>query len=159
MKKINLRSVDYSDLMDLFSWRNDMQTRQMFVNSEIISLKNHKNWFKKMINNKMTKLWICENFLLENEKIGMVRFDFSDFYLSAEISINVNPKLRGKGYGFFCVKHSLDLLQNFMPCCNSIYAKVKKNNFASLKIFQKNLFLYNLSDKKYEILKRKLNEN
>ncbi len=80
------------DSKDIWTWRNDPQTRRMFRFPDFVDGKSHSKWFKLMLKRTDQFLLVgCDN---QNEKVGMVWFDIKDNNV-AEISINLNPKKRG----------------------------------------------------------------
>ena len=93
-KKIIIRKANQSDCRDVLKWRNDEISRKMFFNQKNITPKMHKVWFFEVLNNNNKVMYIGE---LDNYKVGVCRFDFDKSRLVSEVSININPHLRGKG--------------------------------------------------------------
>jgi hypothetical protein len=59
MIKVRLASPEDKD--DLFKWRNDKHSIDMFINSDPVTLKEHQNWFEKILSNNNKYLFICLN--------------------------------------------------------------------------------------------------
>ena len=127
---MRIRTIKKEDSKDIFIWRNDEISRNMFLDSRVITFKEHKEWFKKAINDKNIDFFIGEN---EVCKLGIVRFNFNSKKNFSEVSINMNPYLRGKGLGKLFLKSSI--LKYIKNNKNNIVAKVKSDNLASIKIF------------------------
>ena len=84
----------------------------------------------EVLNNNNKVMYIGE---LDNHKVGVCRFDFDKSRLVSEVSINMNPHLRGKGLGKLFLKSSI--LKYIKNNKNNIVAKVRSDNLASIKIF------------------------
>jgi len=129
---INIRKAGVNDCKDVFGWRNDLVTRQMCFNSEELKYAEHEKWYLSSIVNPERFIYIAED---GNKKIGMVRADRINKSV-AEISINMSPAERGKGYGAALIglasKKILD--ENSL---SFLIAKIKETNLASVKAFKK----------------------
>src|SRR5207253_2565491 len=99
--------------------------------SDIVPWKSHRRWYADAANNPQNVILMA---YVNGIPAGMVRFDDVEI-ASAEISINLNPAMRGKKisrpilaaaceYGFDTLKLS------------RIDAEVKPENVASMKIFE-----------------------
>lgn len=156
MTKITHRKVNYNDSKDILAWRNNINTRKMYLNSNYISKNTHESWFEKTFNDKNKIMWIFEKEIEQKSKIGVIRYDLNSIKSEANISININPKLRGNGYGYKCLKISLDLIKKNVPFCEKVLAKVKIKNKASISIFVKNSFEKTKTDENFFYFERKL---
>ncbi|MBT3297544.1 GNAT family N-acetyltransferase [archaeon] len=153
--KIYLRFVEDEDFDDLLNWRNDESTRKSAFNTHLVSEEEHSKWFNDVINNPLKNQFIIMD--QNQNKIGQIRFDrdSNNMYnclenrntspginLSpeyAEIDITISPDFRNKGFGFKSLNKSCSLyLKNFNV--EFIVAKIKNNNLASLKAFEKSGF-------------------
>jgi UDP-2,4-diacetamido-2,4,6-trideoxy-beta-L-altropyranose hydrolase len=142
-KIMRIRRATYDDAMDVFDWRNDEQTRAMSKNSDIIDKDRHLAWFSAAISDPQRLILIGE---FCQEKIGMVRFDYVDN--GWDVSINVSPSMRGKGYGSSLLKEALRLLRN-MGELGTVHAEVKTTNAPSVKVFEKCGFVICDKDNEY----------
>jgi len=144
----NVREVNDKDLYDIFEWRNEIHSREMSINSDKIDLESHKNWFYKKLKSNSTFLFIAEK---NEDKIGIVRFDKTncDTY---EVSINLNPICRGKGYGKAILNQITDIFLSKYKN-KIIVAEIKEINIASEKIFSYSGFkyIYKIDGKKSNI--------
>ena len=129
-KKILIRKANQSDCGDILKWRNDEISRKMSFNPKIITANMHKVWFFEVLNNNNKIMYIGE---LDNYKVGVCRFDFDKSRLVSEVSININPYIRGKGFGKLFLKSSIVKYRRNNK--NNIVAKVRSDNLASIKIF------------------------
>lgn len=129
-KKILIRMADESDCLDILSWRNNKISSKMSANTKMISLDSHKSWFFQVLNDNNTVMYIGQ---YDNQKVGVCRFEFNKLQLVSEVSINMNPKLRGKGYGKLFLKSSI--AKYIKDHKNDIIAKVRFENLPSIKIF------------------------
>lgn len=133
-KSLNLYPATIADALDVLAWRNNAVSRRMSGSSELINEANHLEWFEKVIENPKTIMLIASDELVK-AKIGMVRFDLNDDLSSAEISININPEYRSKGYGHQCLLHATDYVSVACPACRVILAVVRVENLASVRAF------------------------
>ena len=159
MKAINygrqtIRKIKEKDLLLTYNWSNDDLVRKNSISKKKILLKNHTSWFKKKINSNKDIIYIS---CINSNPVGMVRMEKKKnfFYLSYLIS----KKFRKKGLGFKMLSIFLKKFYKKSP-----YLKVKacilKNNYASIKIFEKVGFNeYKVDDKMiyYVLTKRNLN--
>lgn len=134
--KIQLRKVVDKDPENLDSkliwkWRNNPVTREMSRNSDWIPWKLHRDWYVKTMDDPKEVLLIAD---FHERPVGTVRFDLSKGH-SAEVSININPKMRGKGLGKKLLGtacryafHKLGL--------RKIDAEIKEKNVSSIHIFE-----------------------
>ena len=136
MDQLAIRFATPNDSSDIFDWRNDNLSRKMASQSDFIEWEDHQKWFQAKLASENTFFLICEVSSFLNEKVGVVRFDFSDSKKEAKISINLSPKMRGKGYAKLCLKFAVDFLLKVEPLCLKIHAEIKDVNIASRKSFE-----------------------
>lgn len=115
----------------LLKWRNDPITREMSRNTEIVSLDEHRQWFLKTSNDEKRLILIgyCDAI-----PVGMVRLDRQDVEV-AEIGINLNPEMRGKGFGTALLQAVCSYAFGSLGV-KRIKAVVKSKNLASINIFE-----------------------
>lgn len=138
---ITLRKADPKpdgiDSKLLWGWRNDPVTRQMSRTTDELPWENHQAWYAKAaIDPKKTLLLAQE----QNNSVGMVRFDTMDA-TSAEISINLNPAIRGKGLGRRMLSAACAYAWESLKLAR-IYAEIKPENIPSMKLFEGIGFVY-----------------
>lgn len=132
MSDIFLRKANQSDCRDIYEWRNNLSSREMSLNSEVIKFEDHKLWFRHIIESSEHFAVICSNNL--KEKIGIVRFALDEN--AGHVSINLNPSKRGKGLSRACLANAIDFFLLHVPKCKKLLAKVKVTNLPSKKIFE-----------------------
>ena len=127
-----IRDANLDDSDDIYNWRNDKLSREMFFDSSVISKETHDSWFKKTLNSNNNKIYIGEK---DNAKIGVCRFEKNKNEQIAEVSININPNFRGKGLSSDLLNDSINfyLKKNYID----LNARVKNKNEISQKIFKK----------------------
>jgi len=129
---MKIRPADLSDLQNIFEWRNDETSRSLFHSSGTVTFNEHTDWYQRSLKNPHRKIYIG---LISSLKVGVVRFDFDVDLGQTEVSINLNPQLRGNGYGFTLLSKSISLYE--LNNGTTLKATIKKGNSASLKIFNK----------------------
>lgn len=120
--------------MDILTWRNDALSRKMSGSVDLIKVSDHLDWFKKALENSHILMLMAFDEQME-AKIGMIRFNFVSSFESAEISININPEYRGKGYGKACLINASVYISNAYSACRYIDARVRVENSPSIKAF------------------------
>ena len=130
-----IRFATPNDSSDIYDWRNDNLSRKMASQSDFVEWENHQKWFQAALANENTFCLICEDSTFANEKVGVVRFDFDDSKKEAKMSINLSPKMRGKGHAKLCLKSAVEFLLKEEPLCLKIHAEIKDVNFSSRKSF------------------------
>jgi len=153
VNSIKIRPANLNDCKSLFDWRSDELSRTMSFNGSSPSIEEHEIWLKNSLCNVDRALYIGE---LGDKKLGVCRFNFLESEQLAEVSINMNPSMRGCGLGkkflfesieFYLEKNRYNLL-----------AKVKPNNLASLNIFESAGFESFASDESMIVLRRDFKE-
>ena len=129
---MKIKDADNSDSFDIFEWRNDPISCQMFVSNKKVTLEEHKKWIESSLSNPLRKIYIG---ILKDEKVGICRFDIDSKLTSAEVSINLNPNMRGKNLSYQLLSESIKTYKKTNQI--RLTATIKKENKASLIIFQK----------------------
>lgn len=129
---IHLRPAAADDSEDVLRWRNDPVTRANSFHSEEISPEEHQRWFSQTLQRSDRLLLIG---IVNAEKIGVVRFDLAGD--SAEINLNLAPEARGRGLGTALIVAGSSYLLQQHPAIVKIYAKIKRENLASIRAFEK----------------------
>ena len=135
-----IRPATPQDSDDLFTWRNDQQTRAMSISIDEVAHADHDRWFDATLSNPNRVLYIGE---VDNNKIGMCRFDIGEDK-TAIVSINLNPLMRGKGWSVEFLKRSIDTFWEISKI--DLNATIKHNNTASIKCFENIGFVHKTSD-------------
>ena len=141
MINMRCRLITLEDSNDVLAWRNDIASRQMSINSDVISAVEHLNWFKRMLDNDLHIGIVGE---INSEKIGVVFMSVNES--TSKVSINLNPLHRGKRLGGILLKSLILEVQKLLPKLQQFTAEIKNTNTASIKVFAQNGF--NLETKK-----------
>ena len=123
---IKLRKADHNDAEILFNWVNDVNVRKNSINQEPINWENHLVWFNKKLNDTKSKILILFS---DENLLGQIRIDLVDNYWNIDYSIDF--KFRGIGLGKELIKLILKMYEIY-----NFKATVKKENLASIKVFQ-----------------------
>jgi len=131
-KELTLRPAQEQDCELIWKWANDSSARSVSFSSKSISWNEHIEWFKSKLNNPRCFIYVAIN---RNEiPVGQVRVE--EKVNEAVISVSVDKKFRGNGYGSIII----DLAsQEFFQVSDArvIHAYVKQDNEASTRVFAK----------------------
>ena len=125
------RLVTRDDAEYLFKWRNDPNTIAMSLNSTPVTWNEHIDWLQHALNDEKKLLILC--YLEKSSPVGFVRFDV--YYRYAEVSINLDPHCRGKGYAKRCLTAALERFKKKFHRPTLIQARIKIENEASKRLF------------------------
>lgn len=135
MSNLYLRKAALSDLDLYYEWANDPVVRSNSFSSEPIPYENHVKWFNRSLNKDDVHLFV----LMEDDvPVGQIRINISDAV--AEISYSISSEFRGKGYGRKIVSLLIEKIKKEIPGIKTISARVKPDNEASKKVFEKEGF-------------------
>jgi RimJ/RimL family protein N-acetyltransferase len=123
----------------------------MSFSDSVISETDHRIWFNTVTKNNIETILIAED---GANKLGMVRITPKSPNI-ATLSININPKFRQKGHGTEILSIAIEWIKVHSPNLIYLEANVKKENIASIKIFQKNGF--KIDDENYSAFENSLN--
>ena len=148
---ILIKKISKSDLNFTFFLRNNKLIRKESFNSEIITIKDHKEWFFQRLKNKKSPFFIIFH---KKTKVGTLRYDKQDFFYN--VSISILPKYQSLKIGSIALNISENLFKKTM-----IVSKIKKNNLRSLNFFNKNGYSI-ISEKPiytlYKVINKKENQ-
>jgi len=151
MTEIFFRFASEDDLDDLFRWRNDPITRKCSFNTTKVTIEEHKKWFQASLENSKRNIFIVID--QNNNKIGHVRYDREGD--TAELGVTVAPEARSKGFGTKILTESAEFYFNNFDV-NTLIAKIKNENMASIKVFEKSGYtLHKKHDSYVELRKEK----
>ena len=133
---IKICQVKEEDSILIWNWRNNKETRMMSRNKNKIRLKDHKLWLIKSLLNKENKMYLCKE---KESPVGIIIFTkmTENRY---EISMNLNPDFRGKGYGEKVLKKGINKFKEDSCSEYKLIAVIKKVNKKSQKLFIKMMF-------------------
>ena len=140
MSEIVLVSAEICHSEMIWEWRNDPITKKMCVNGEKVSWEEHSSWYEKALLDNCRKLYLGEE---GGIPIGIIRFDKCDNEeFIFDVSINISPKSRGKGFGKQLLNNGIRRLHKEVKNCKFIRAEVKKDNESSNKLFKSCGFIF-----------------
>jgi UDP-2,4-diacetamido-2,4,6-trideoxy-beta-L-altropyranose hydrolase len=129
-KNVSFRFANEKDCFQYFEWVNEKSVRLNSVNNEPVSWTTHEAWFKRKLDSNDTKLYI---FHVQGTPAGQVRVEFSDAVWT--INYSVDESFRGYGVGSLICKQAVEEIRKFSN--SRINAHVKKENIASIRVFEK----------------------
>jgi UDP-2,4-diacetamido-2,4,6-trideoxy-beta-L-altropyranose hydrolase len=134
--KLALRAATAADSRRLWLWRNEPSARAMSQSQQPVPWEAHSEWFTARLADAGTMISIVE---ADGRPCGSVRFH-SELTKTASVSIAMARHVRGLGYGAAALALACQEVfkQQF---CTRIEARVKRENFASQRIFEKSGFL------------------
>lgn len=131
---IQIRNARIEDIDTYFNWANEEAVRKLSFNSVKIPYSEHEVWFKNCLVDKNCFMYL---FFITTE-IGQVRIQKLDADESI-ISISIDEKFRGKGYGVQMLNMSIESFRKISPK-SVVSAYIKIENVASINIFEKSGF-------------------
>lgn len=135
---IKIRNAKISDLMDVYNLSNESYVREVSLNKEKIQLKDHENWFKKMLTSDKNKFYIVTN---NNEEfLGQVRFNIEK--KEATVSLSLTRKIIGRRISGKILMLSIERLFYEVKELEKIIAFVREENKKSMKLFIRQGFNY-----------------
>ena len=127
-----LRLVDNKDEDLLLNWANDLMVRKNSFCQAQIKPEEHKKWFHNALKDESVIIYIL---MKKNEPIGQCRLNIDGN--TAYINYSIEENMRGQGFG----KMILDLMEREVRTNHSqikrLVAKVKVENEASRRCFEK----------------------
>lgn len=143
---LDIRKVSEGDRDILLEWRNNPLVYKYALNPNPVLIENHNRWFDKILSNKDCFFYMG---LLDGHRCGSVRYDIIEKN-AVEVSISICPEFWGKGIAFELMKMAELRLKN-ESSIDTIYATVLPENTASMKLFMKSDFQYDLNKFKKNI--------
>jgi RimJ/RimL family protein N-acetyltransferase len=137
---VTLRPADERDGDRILAWRNE---RDAVVNSEsgtAVAEADHRRWFGARLDDPATKLWIGE---VDDVPIGMVRVDVRSGV--GTVSVAVDGSRRGEGVGSRLLGALVDELRGDVQV-TALEARIRPENVASIKAFERNGFVQSGTD-------------
>ena len=129
---LKLRNVKQEDCELLWEWANDPIVRSASFRSDSIPWEEHLKWFNNKLNSSNCYHFITVNTL--NQPIGQIRFEI-DKHLKSVVSISLDSKHRGQGYGKLMLQMAINKLFQHISV-NHIQALIKPDNVASIRLFE-----------------------
>ncbi|WP_158860023.1 GNAT family N-acetyltransferase [Lunatibacter salilacus] len=128
---MELRDATSDDLNITYKWANHPETRKFSFRQEFISLENHSKWFNAKLADEKCIYKILE---IDNSPVGSIRLDIQNEV--ATISYLVSPEYTGRGFGKKIMELAIIAVLKENLKIESVRGLVKKENVASIKIFE-----------------------
>ncbi len=129
---IYLRKATINDRDLLYMWTNDPEVRRNSFNTTPVLYEDHKNWFEHMMMDDK----VIQYILMEDDTpIGQIRLNV--YGSEAEIGYSISKDQRGHGYGETILKLIMQEVKDLYPHIKRLVAKVKPDNTASRRLFEK----------------------
>lgn len=148
MSNISLREATIHDEKLIYKWRNINELVYLSSNQKKVTLKEHKVWFRRKIEDLSCKILIIQ---FKNIDIGLIRLDLEN-KINCKISIYIIPGYEGKGFGYTALSRVID---SGKIECKYYLANVQNSNIASQRFFKKLGFIESPSDNSDILFKRK----
>ena len=127
-----MREVAFQDSEEILAWRNQSEVREFSRNQDLITKETHSQWLNQRLKLIPAQpFWMFES---GSGKVGFVRFDLDSAVKLYEISIVVNPAMRGKGFGKEILNRAINKCLSKNSDSNFI-AEAHKNNLGSHSLF------------------------
>jgi len=121
-----LREIVYEDYPKLLEWVNDSDTRLNSINQHIITLDEHKDYVKSIIDNPLKTQYILD---IDGDGVGTIRDEVLEDH--TEVSYSLNPDFRGKRLGILIMQLYLYNRKGNFLCV------IKKGNIPSIKMVER----------------------
>lgn len=151
---IELRRATFNrDAENLFRWKNDPDVRKnSILTEEPISYIDHTIWLKKHLVDPNSEIYIIVN---NGVDVGDIRFETG--VNEVEIALKLDPKHRGRGFGYWAVQIAGTEIQARKQ--RDLVARIVDGNIPSFRTFLKAGFLMEQyvpgKGKGYYILRKK----
>lgn len=127
-----------TDEIDLaFQLANDDTVRSNSFTPDKISQETHNSWYPKIIKNPEA---LVLHAFIKKSFCGQVKFNCTAN--EALIGVSIVPDFRGRGLGAILLQKGIQQLQINNPAIKRIVALIKKENIASIRLFEKVGFAY-----------------
>ena len=120
----------------IYDWRMSPEVRAKSFNNKEFSYEDHKKWFQKFMENKLSFGFILED---SGKPVAQIRFDKTKIEGYYNISIFTAPNNSGKGYGSLILDMACKN-EKLLTVAKFFVAEVFDDNIPSKKIFLKNGF-------------------
>lgn len=126
---LTLRPATTGDMRQLWEWRNDPVTRQMFRHTDVVPWETHQQWCASVLSDPERLLLVAES---SGTPVGTVRFDEVSSTGGAEVSVTVAPECRGGGLGTEILRQGTE---QALGRWSKVVAFIKRDNIASQRAF------------------------
>ena len=129
---ITVREAIESDSKLIHEWANNNETRAASFNTGFIDWDAHCNWFSERLSDPNCIFLICGNG--KGDSLGLVRFDLAAD--EAVMSINLDPRARGRGLASFIIIRTVaELFRRYN--ISKVSAFIKPQSLRSARAFER----------------------
>lgn len=136
--ELRLRPARIEDAPLLFRGRNAERVRQVSVNTDPIGWEQHQDWLRQVLERPERRLLLIAEAL--DGPVGVLRYD-RQAQASAEVSLYLLPERLGLGWGGHLLRQGAQAVRRHWTDLESLEARVRPGNIASLQLFQRAGFL------------------
>jgi RimJ/RimL family protein N-acetyltransferase len=134
-EEVTISLIDSGDMLDVFNLSNQASVRANSFNQDKIELEGHKKWFAKKLKDENS---IMLKASINGIMAGQVRIDIEES--NGLIGVSVSDNFRGRGIGSRLIEAAIGRAKD--RDIKIIEACIKPENQASIKLFEKNGFIY-----------------
>lgn len=127
-----LRKLNLEDKYVVLGWRNDPETIATSISGESVSLEEHENWFSSLLDSKSDHAYMATDYL--GNQLCFIYFSQRNLN-EYEISINVNPDMRGQGIATVFLSIAISEFRSLQKV--ELIARVLESNTASKILFER----------------------
>lgn len=139
---ISIRKASFSDIEFLWYLRNRPEVYKYFRNTKSVNWKIHVNWIIPIIlGTSLKSVFVIQK---SGIPIGQIRFD----YQTSDISISILKEFQGKGVALYALILVIKEIKR-RGKNKKIVAEIHKNNFSSIKLFEKLKFKFEAKNGKW----------
>ena len=130
--RLQIRRIDQQDCRKVWEWANEPLIRSVSFNVEPIAWEQHQQWFTARLNHPSCLFWIAED--ADKHAMGQLRLELDG--PEATISISLDPRFRGMGYGPEFIRLCIQESFQSRPI-NLVHAFIREDNTISQSAFLK----------------------
>jgi len=150
MNDTYLRKANINDMDLLFRWANDESVRNNAFNTEEIKYEDHKKWLIGKLNSDNSVIYIyCQG----DVPIGQIRIDNLNGD-SGVITYSIDSAFRLRGHAGKLLTILDVTVKTDMPKVKTLYARVKKDNIASQRKFEQQMYKKTEKEDYFEYTKK-----
>lgn len=132
---VKILPIDESDMKSVYDLSNSNSVRQNSFNPNPIQLESHMKWFERKLKDESV---VMLKAVVEQDFAGQARLEIVGD--AAVIGISVDDRFRGKGVASSLLQDIINVARN--RGLKTIEAYIKPSNQASIKLFEKNGFIF-----------------
>ena len=133
---LRLRPAVSADMGLYFWWANDPDVRRSSLQTELISLEQHRHWFQARLSSDTALMRVLVD--PDDLPVGQIRFERLDCGMNqALVSFSIDRLARGHGFAGRLLSLGLDAMRHQWGNQMEVLAKVKNDNVASVRVFHR----------------------